>query len=318
MTSAELRSNPVVITVFAIVALLILVLIVVTIGSILFRLSTRRRMKKLVSRAKLSSNRLEVAARFDALPEPAKRMIRFSCGAKIQIPKLVYLHQIGRIRKDVNSPWLEIEAQQVYSTNPPAFLWSMESPYDKTSTVLGRDFLIDGVGGMQISFLGTVPIVNKVGTVEMNQGAMLRYLNELVMWFPQALLGREIGWKEVRESSATVTFTELGRTVEGRIEVDPEGRLVNFVAKRYRSLDKGYELREWSTPVDEYGEFNGQKLPRRGHGVWSLDDAELTYIELTVDQIVHADTETDFIRKHFSNPEVKKIPGTGMRFPGSK
>jgi len=57
------------------------------------------------------------------------------------------------------------------------------------------------------------------------------------------------------------------------------------VAKRYRTVEGGYDLETWSTPVIEYGELAGLKLPIRGKAVWKLPDGGLEYIDISVTEL---------------------------------
>ena len=61
-----------------------------------------------------------------------------------------------------------------------------------------------------------------------------------------------------------------------------EGRFTDFVAKRYRTVQGGYDLETWSAPAYEYGELAGLKLPLRGGAVWKLSDGDLKYGDITI------------------------------------
>ena len=61
---------------------------------------------------------------------------------------------------------------------------------------------------------------------------------------------------------------------------DESGKLVDFVAQRYRIVDGRSALERWSTPVDEYGELGGLRLPVRGRAVWKLADGDVEYIDV--------------------------------------
>jgi len=64
---------------------------------------------------------------------------------------------------------------------------------------------------------------------------------------------------------------------------DDEGKLTNFIAPRYRDMGNNkFEMENWSTPIKEYGGFEGLKLPKRGAGVWNLKEGDLEYIDVTV------------------------------------
>ena len=66
---------------------------------------------------------------------------------------------------------------------------------------------------------------------------------------------------------------------------DAEGRLVDFVAHRYRMADGGYSYDTWSAPVTAYGELAGLRLPVGGKAVWKLPEGDLEYIDLAITEL---------------------------------
>jgi hypothetical protein len=113
---------------------------------------------------------------------------------------------------------------------------------------------------------------------------MLRYLNE-IMWFPTAFLGENISWEEVDEDSARVTLIDHGKSVSARMFFDDAGRLTDFAAMRYREIGGEFSLDQWSTPVLDYGERAGLKLPTRGQAVWNLEAGDLLYADLEITEV---------------------------------
>ena len=110
----------------------------------------------------------------------------------------------------------------------------------------------------------------------------MRYLNEM-MWFPSAFLGKNISFEPIDKNSARVTLRDLGKSVTATMYFDDKERLINFTAPRYRDMGNNkFELEDWSTPIREYGEFEGLKLPIRGSGVWNLKEGDLEYIDLVI------------------------------------
>ena len=63
---------------------------------------------------------------------------------------------------------------------------------------------------------------------------------------------------------------------------DEDGRFTDFVAKRYRTVEGGYELETWSAPLYEHGELAGLNLPLRGGAGWKLSDSDLKYADITI------------------------------------
>jgi hypothetical protein len=136
---------------------------------------------------------------------------------------------------------------------------------------------------MWIKMLSLIPVVNATGS-EVDQGAMMRYLNEMT-WFPAAFLGDKVTWKAVDDGSAEVTLVDKEKSASAVMYFDPEGKPLNFVAKRYRMVGKRYEHETWSTPFTGHGEFEGLRLPVRGQGVWNLKEGDLVYVELEITEL---------------------------------
>jgi hypothetical protein len=144
-----------------------------------------------------------------------------------------------------------------------------------------RDSYVRGTGRMYITVGGLFPVGDMQGP-EMDQGSMMRYLNEM-MWFPPAFLSDYITWEAIDDHSARVIMEDHGQRISAVITFDDEGRLTNFTGERYRDSGDGRSERLlWSTPVTEYGEFAGLRLPVSGRGVWHLESGDLTYIELEI------------------------------------
>lgn len=108
-----------------------------------------------------------------------------------------------------------------------------------------------GEGRMLIKAGSLFPIVDDKGP-EMDQGSMMRYLSEMI-WFPTAFLEDNISFEPIDNNSARVTLIDLGKSVTATMYFDKEGRFTDFMAKRYRTVEGGYDLETWSAPVFEYG-----------------------------------------------------------------
>jgi hypothetical protein len=209
------------------------------------------------------------------LPEPVQRYLRYSQAVGKETIRTVRLKQIGKIRQSAQQPWMNLDAEEYYSVDPPGFLWVGTMRKGGLPLVRARDMYRDGKGNMQIKLATIFTIANATGE-KMDQGSMMRYLNEM-MWFPTAFLGPNVSFEPVDRTSAKVTLTDLGKKVTATMYFDDEGRPTDFVAPRYRE-----ELETWSTPITEYGEYEGLKLPVKGKAVWKLKEGDLEYIDVVI------------------------------------
>lgn len=217
----------------------------------------------------------------EELPPPVQRYLRYSSIVGRPRVHAVRLRQTGRFRQTPDAFWMAFRAEQYYTVHPPGFIWTVNFPVLGLPFLSGRDRYQDGAGNMQIK-VGSVFTVADESGKDMDQGTMMRYLNE-IMWFPTAYLSDGIHFSPIDAHSAHVTFTDRGRSAGATLHFDDEGKLTNFVARRYYSGTQSYQ--QWETPIMEYGEYGGLRLPRRGQGVWKLPEGDYAYIDLVIDEI---------------------------------
>lgn len=227
-----------------------------------------------------------------ALPTPVQRYLRYT--GVIGKPRIetVRLQYTGEFRMAANKPWMPMKATQIYTTNPPGFQWTASFKMGGFPLMYGKDTYKNGQGHMFGKLIGLFTIFDVTGE-EMIQGSMLRYLQEMI-WFPSAFLNDYIRWQAVDDHCAEVTFTDSDHSVTARLIFDDAGRLITFIAQRYRE-DKGrYLLDTWSTPMTEYGRLAGLNLPVVGCGVWQLAGGDLAYIKLHLNEVVYNEAIEDF------------------------
>ncbi len=152
---------------------------------------------------------------------------------------------------------------------------------------LGRatDRLTDGHGRMHVRLLGMFTVVDAEGP-EIDQGAAMRWLNETI-WFPQVWATDSISWQPIGETSAVASIESGEQRVEAEFRFDTDGRVIDFAADRYREVDGEFVMTPWSTPIIEYGVFDGMELPSAGSAVWSLNGSGFEYIRINVIGIRH-------------------------------
>lgn len=217
------------------------------------------------------------------LPSPVQKYLRYSGVIGKPWINTVILEQTGQLRTSHQGKWMPFAAEEYYSVNPPGFVWRVRGPQKWLPIIQGRDGYIDGKGELLIKLISLFPVANAKGN-ELDQGAMMRYLNEM-MWFPTAFLGENISWREINDTSAEVTLHDKDKTTTAILHFDEEGKLINFVAKRYMSSGNEFKFETWETPISDYREFEGFRLPSKGKAVWKLKDGDFEYIQLEIKNI---------------------------------
>lgn len=214
------------------------------------------------------------------LPEPVGRWIRYS--GVVGKPKAlaVRLTQEGKFRQTPKQEWLPFEAEAYYTTHIPGFVWAADMQAGPLLRISVRDKLEGNHGNMLVKLLSLFTVAD-VASEEIDRGTLLRYLDEII-WFPSAALSEHILWEQVDENSAQATLSYGGVSVSARFIFDEAGRVVTVVSERHREVDGSFIVERWSTPLEEYGEFDGIKVPVKGKAVWHLESGDFEYIDLRV------------------------------------
>lgn len=215
------------------------------------------------------------------LPEPVQRYLRFTGVVGKPFVCGVHLRQKGRMQLGRGQPWVPLRAEQWYAVQPPGFVWDGTLFAGPVPLVRARDMYRAGEGHMLIKAVSAFTVADARGE-ELDQGEMMRYLNEM-MWFPSAFLEDNVSFEAVDSTSARVTLSDHGRRVTATMFFDADGRLTEFVGQRYA----GGELEIWSVPVVAYGELAGLRLPTRCKAVWKFARGDQEYIDVTVTELDH-------------------------------
>src|SRR5262249_42610595 len=134
------------------------------------------------------------------LPEPVQRWLRSARVVGSSRPATVRLKQAGQFRLGQDRGWLPFRAEEYFTTDPPGFVWVVRMQLAPLLWIAGRDRYTNGTGSMQMRLLSLIPVANRRGG-GLNQGAVLRYLNEM-MWFPAAAVSPYVAWEALDAQSA--------------------------------------------------------------------------------------------------------------------
>ena len=250
-----------------------------------FGTSIRAELSALEGAAETPSSDIITEQTLAHLPEPARRYLRHAGVVGTKTPRLVHLTQQGRIRSSAEAQWMTFEAVETYSTSPPAFLWRAYFPTQATPFVLGRDVYLEGKGGILMKMAALLPVADEQGS-ELDAAGLMRYLNEM-SWFPAAFLGANVEITGRDENSFAVRIADRGLVAEAVMFVDSEGRMTNFKAQRFNTGSRS--IQTWETPITDYDDYSGFKLPKSGSAVWRSTEGDITYIELDVTGVTYLD-----------------------------
>ncbi|MCS6906466.1 MAG: hypothetical protein RML93_01125 [Anaerolineales bacterium] len=211
------------------------------------------------------------------LPQAVQRYLEF-VGAMDKPQIWNYrLRLSGALCNGPDDRWMPITAYQHSFTNPPARLFLIESsmfgvPFSAFHRYVGSE------ATFKVKLASLLTVVDAYGP-EMNQSETVTLLNDMFLLAPTTLIDPNVIWEEIDPQTVRATFTNAGNTVSAVVTFDSSGALVDFVSDdRLRTIDgKTYEPLRWSTPVSDWREFDGRKLPLKGQAIWRLPTGEFAY-----------------------------------------
>lgn len=191
----------------------------------------------------------------------------------------------GRFRTGPDGPWLDVEAEQRTTLQPPARLFFMTAARGGLPFHAFHALTPDGAT-MRVRVAGLVDVVDARGP-EMDRSEAVTFFNDLCVLAPGALVDAPVRWEALDARTVRGHFT-LGRhEVSAVLTFDETGDLAGFISEdRSMSADgKTFERHPWSTPLRDYAAFEGGRVARLGEASWRLPGGELTYAAFTLERL---------------------------------
>jgi hypothetical protein len=251
-----------------------------SIGSKRFRENYAKEKAELVARARPAPSGVDDAARIAALPAPVRRYLEGARATALPALGIATLAQRGSLRAATDKPWMPFEAEQVYSLDPPGFVWLARARVIPFVHILAHDAFAGGAGNMKISLLGIFTVADARGP-EIDQGAALRYWGEIIA-FPEAVLGSSLRWEPIDVHRAALIVGHAGAELRAEIDFDEQARPIAMHAQRYRDVDGKSVLTPWSGHFRDWRELDGRMFPTRWESVWHLPEGDFSAVKIEV------------------------------------
>ncbi len=253
------------------------VIIIAAIGKrISFVNRFKSQVKELFSLSKRVSNQSFSVSQLDGLPEPVQRYFRLVLKEGQPYISYVRLTHIGKFKTGLDKKWMNIKGEQYYTTDTPAYIWK-----GTTAFFTARDFYIRDKGGLIVTLLSMVNIVNEKGP-SLDQGELLRWLAECV-WFPTALLPSErLRWSAVDNNHAKLTFNYKELSLDFLVTFNSGGEIVEMKTQRY--MDKK-RMETWICKMHNYKWINNVKVPTQCDVSWRLATRDFAYADFKITKI---------------------------------
>jgi hypothetical protein len=242
--------------------------VVVNVNRMRFDLGVARELRSLVE---ASRSGLQVPG-VGELPAPVARYRQLAVGDRAPVRTLRLRHS-GTFSTSQTSKPAAIRGTQLFTADPPGFLWLGQIRMAPGLWVDARDMSVAGAGSMRVLLDATLTLADARGP-QVDQGAALRLLAEMP-WFPTSLFdARSVTWSAIDANHARATLRMRDREVSGVFEFGPDGMPLRMTAERF--TDKG-ELRPWGGTYGDWRTVSGMRVPFEAKVAWQLRSGPFTY-----------------------------------------
>lgn len=241
--------------------------------------------REYIRQAQQAESRIITEADLAPLPEPVRRYMRYAQVIGKPSIRCSKVKQKGFLRLDPARKWIPIEAVQ-YSTlvGDLTRKWYARALAGPFPLLTGFDSYDKGAGHMLMKLLSMFPVVDVRGP-EVDLSALIIFVNDMVMW-PTAFLSDYIQWEHLNGSSARAYVNLYGKHFSAEFCFNEKGELVDFITgDRYRAVGTTFIQDKWSTPLRNYRESNGFRIPSKGEAIWHLPEGEFPYIRAEIGEV---------------------------------
>jgi len=230
-------------------------------------------VKTLFTNSKPISSQIFRYGQLGGLPAPVQRY--FKQVLNDGQPYISYARIIhdGLFKTGPDKDCVAINGEQYATTEKPGFIWK-----GTTTLFTARDMYISGKGRLVVALFGMIKIVDGKGE-QYDEGELLRWLGESVLYPTNLLPGPNLQWSAIDEHAAKFTFNYNGLSLFYRVTFNDAGEIIQMETKRY--MDKDH-LETWIIKMATYREMNDIKVPTAFEVIWRLKKSDLSYAKFNI------------------------------------
>jgi len=189
---------------------------------------------------------------------------------KVKTAKVIFKGEMREKGKD----WFGFTSEQYNFFEEPTRLFFMKANFKGLPTH-GYHRYRDGKASMLIKLLSIFPVVD-IKEPEMFKTETVTFFNDMCLFAPAALIDERIEWQTLDVNSVKATYTNGKATISAILYFNKNGQLINFVSEDRMDVNSNQKV-PFSTPITEYGNFNGYNLPCAADAVWHFLEGDFVY-----------------------------------------
>lgn len=259
-----------------IISIIGLLLAILVFGKINLSLQFNKQVKELFSQSKYISDKTFTYSQLIGLPEPVQRYFKHILKEGQSYISYASITHDGQFKTGFDKDWINIKGEQYATTQKPGFIWK-----GTTSMFIARDMYMGDKGRLIVALLSLYNVVNVQGA-SYNQGELLRWLGESILYPTNLLPSERLQWFPIDSKTAKLTFDYNRLSLFFIITFNEIGEIIQMETKRYMD-EKNEEI--WVIKVSNYKERNDVMIPITFEVLWRLEKGDFSYAKFNIENI---------------------------------
>jgi hypothetical protein len=248
------------------------------IGNLWLNLKFKKQVRTLFNLSTHASNSKFTRSDIQRLPEPVQRYFRHVLSEGQPIINYASITHNGKFKPGFDKPWVNIRGEQYATTENPGFIWKGE-----TTFFTARDMYIGDQGRLTVSVISLFTVVDAKGAAY-DQGELLRWLGESVLYPTNLLPGDRLHWIAIDSHTARLEFNYKGLALFFIASFNDVGEITQLETKRY--MDEK-NLETWIIKIAGYRQMNAVMVPTKFDVLWRLKKGDFSYAKFNIQTIVY-------------------------------
>ena len=211
------------------------------------------------------------------LPLPVKKYIQYTGAVGKPKVKNFEVEFSGKLRKNDHSAWMLFTSVQYnfLETSTRLFFLNATTNY---LPVAGFHCFRNRNAFMDIRLFSLLKVQYQSGK-EMGISETVTFFNDMCCMAPATLIDKRIKWLDGDRNKVKAEFTNNSITITADLYFNDKGELVNFISQDRYAVTENNQMKRlrWSTPLKDYKEIDGHRLPGYAEAIYTYPEGDLTY-----------------------------------------
>ncbi len=255
---------------------LALVSITLILGKMNLAFRFDKSVKQLFSESKSITYKKFSFQQLEGLPEPVQRYFKHILKEAQPYISYARIKHNGQFKTSIEKKWINIKGEQYATTEKPGFIWK-----GTTAMFVARDMYISDKGRLIATLLSLFNVLDARGE-KYNEGELLRWLGESVLYPTNFLPNEKLKWLPIDSNTAKLIFDYKGLSLFFKITFNEVGEITEMETKRY--MDE--QNREtWVIKATNYKKLNDIWIPTFFDVLWRLDKVDFSYAKFNITEV---------------------------------